>query len=148
MKASKKLNSAGYSLIELSIAAGVVVAGVAAAAALALNTAQIEDINYRKGRVIAISEGAARLWQLGLTPSQARALLLGDPALESLTFNDTAGDPTAAVPTDRGTAITDPTTDLGQFEAATLRAVVRTREDAGTSAPAVTETLNPIMLIR
>jgi hypothetical protein len=132
----------------LTIAAGIVFAGVAAAAALAMNTAQIEDINYRKGRVIALSEGAARLWQLGLSPSQARSLLLGDPALDSLTFNGVAGDPTTLVPSDRGTPVTDPASDLGQFETTTLRAVVRTREDAGTNAPAVTEALTPMILVR
>ena len=85
MKTQNRSRCSGYSLVEVTIAAGIIVGGVAAAAALAMNTAQMEDINYRKGRVISLTEAAARLWQLGLTPTQSGSLLLGDPALESLT---------------------------------------------------------------
>ncbi|MGI8602800.1 MAG: hypothetical protein ACR2OZ_07340 [Verrucomicrobiales bacterium] len=139
--------AAGYSLIELTIAMGILLAAISAAASLAMNTAQIEDINYRKGRVLAISEGAARLWQLGLSPGAAGFVMLGDPALASLTINGDPGDATSAIPSNQGTVIGDPNTDLGTFWQATIRARVRTFE-GGADADPVTTDLPAILVIR
>jgi hypothetical protein len=147
-RATKKF-CRGYSLVEMTVAMGIIMAGIAAAAALTLTTAQMEDISYKKGRALAIEEGAARLWQLGLTPTTIRTLLLGDPALVSVTINGDAGDPATVVPSARGSAVTDPAADLGVFEQGTVRATVRTRVAAGSGGPAeVTEALDPVIVVR
>jgi hypothetical protein len=149
MKPAASNRSQAYSLIEMTIAMGVMVAGMAAAASLAMTTAQLEDISYKKARVLAIEEGAARLWQLGLGASASRTLLLGDPDLVSVTINAEAGDPATSAPNNRGTAIADPATDLGIFQQGTVRATVRTRVSAGTGGPdEVTEDLDPVIVIR
>ena len=77
---------AGYSLVELTLATSILAVGVAAAASLTITSTRIEEMNHRKSRVLALTEGAARLWQLGLNPDQIAALLPGDPALASLTW--------------------------------------------------------------
>jgi Tfp pilus assembly protein FimT len=137
-------SQAGYSLIELTIATGVLAAGIAAAASLTLTSARIEEMNHRKARVVALTEASARLWQLGLTPSQVAQLLPGDPALASIDF-----DADTAVPNDQGSAVTDPTADLGTFEQITVEASVLMRESSGpSSGDAETQLLRPVVVIR
>ncbi len=135
---------AAYSLIELTIATSVLATGIAAAASLTLTSARIEEMNHRKARVVALTEASARLWQLGLSPSQAAQLLPGDPALASIDFN---GD--TAVPNDQGSAVSDPSADLGTFEQMTVEASVLMRESSGpTAGDAETQPLRPIVVIR
>lgn len=141
--------SPAYTLVELTVAMGIILAGVAAAAALTMNTNQLEDINYRKGRALSVAEGAARLWQLGLSPADCRTLLLGDPGVADLTFNAQAGDPATVAPHNAGAPVSDPAADLGSFEQMTIRVTVRTREAApGNNPPAVTQQLPPLVVIR
>lgn len=138
-----------YSLLELSLAAGVLAAGVAAAASLTMTSARIEETNHRKARVLATTEAAARLWQLGLSPSQAAYILPGDPSLASISFNGDAGDATAWVPNDQGTPVSDPPSDLGTFDTVTIRAAIITREaSSSTAGDGQTQPLNPIRVVR
>ncbi len=93
LTATPPRSKAGYSLVELTLATGVLAAGVAAAASLTMTSSRIEEMNHRKARVLALTEAAARLWQLGLSPSQAAQVLPGDPAVASISFNAEGGDP-------------------------------------------------------
>lgn len=77
---------AAYTLIEVLVAAALLMIGVAAAAALAVATITQEEINARVARCLNHHEQAARLYQLGLDPAAAVALLPPDPAVTSLTF--------------------------------------------------------------
>lgn len=141
--------TAAYSLLELSLAAGVLAAGVAAAASLTMTSARIEETNHRKARVLATTEAAARLWQLGLSPSQAATILPGDPALASISFNGDAGDATTWIPNDQGTPVSDPSSDLGTFDTVTIRASILTREASSpTAGDGQTQALNPIRVVR
>jgi hypothetical protein len=136
----------GYSLIEMALATGILAAGVAAAASLTMSSVRLEEISHRNARVLSLTEGAARLWQLGLSPSQIGTLLPGDPALVSIGFNADAGDPATLVPSDQGSAIADPSSDLGTFQAMTIRATVSTLD--GSGAPAASQALDPLTVVR
>jgi type II secretory pathway pseudopilin PulG len=126
--------SAGYSLVEVTLATAVLAAGVAAAASLTMTSARIEEMNHRKARVLALTEAAARLWQLGLSPSQAVQLIPGDPAVASISFNADPSDPGSWVPSNQGAAVADPANDLGSFETVTIRASVTLRDRSGPTA--------------
>jgi type II secretory pathway pseudopilin PulG len=102
--------TAAYTLIEVLIAAGVLLVVTAAAAALALATLTQEEINARIARCLNLHEQAARLYQLGLDPSTITLILPVDPAVASLTFT------TAALPI----------TNLGTVDQATTTLTYRT----------------------
>jgi type II secretory pathway pseudopilin PulG len=142
-------SSAGYSLVELTLATGVLAAGVAAAASLTMTSTRIEEMNHRKARVLATTEAAARLWQLGLSPGQAAQLLPGDPAVASISFNTDAGDPATWTPTDQGTPVSDPSADLGTFDTVTIRASVLMRESSSpTAGDGQTQALRELRVVR
>jgi hypothetical protein len=111
-----------------------------------MSSVRLEEISHRNARVLSLTEGAARLWQLGLSPSQIGTLLPGDPALVSIGFNADAGDPATLVPSDQGSAIADPSSDLGTFQAMTIRATVSTLD--GSGAPAASQALDPLTVVR
>lgn len=140
---------AAYSIVELTLATGILAAGVAAAASLTITSTRIEETNHRKTRVLALAEGAARLWQLGLSPSQAAYLLPGDPSLGSLSFNGEPGDPAVWTPSDEGTPVTDPSADLGTFETVTIRASVISRQASSpTAGDGQSLPLRPLRVVR
>jgi Tfp pilus assembly protein PilV len=85
MKRDRK-HSGGYSLLEVLIAATVLMVGVAAAGFLALASVTQEEMSARISRALNQQEQAARLFQLGMSPSEISALLPPDPAILSLTF--------------------------------------------------------------
>jgi len=78
--------TAAYSLIEVLVAAGVLLIAVAAAGALALATVTQEETSARVARCLNLHEQAARLYQLGLAPSTITSILPVDPATISLVF--------------------------------------------------------------
>jgi|GEM_PF-2448827 len=138
-----------YSLIEVTLATGVLAAGVAAAASLTMTSSSIEEMNHRKARVLALTEGAARLWQLGLSPSQAVQLIPGDPALAAISFNGEATDSASSTPTNQGTSVSDPAADLGTFETVTVRAVVTLRDRSDpTASDGQTQPLRELRVVR
>ncbi|CAN5331965.1 hypothetical protein BH23VER1_BH23VER1_06340 [soil metagenome] len=73
--------SAGYTLIEVMIALGILLAGVAVAAQLTLTMQQQEESSAAIARGISLLEGAHTLYQLGLTTGEAALLLPSDPAV-------------------------------------------------------------------
>jgi len=76
----------GYSLIEVLVAASILVVGVAAAAKLSLVMVTQEEINQRVSVSLAHQEMAMRLYQLGLSQTEVDGLLPHDPNVESLTY--------------------------------------------------------------
>jgi len=81
------MNRKAYTLVEVLIAAAVLVVGVAAAGFLALAMIAQEEMNVRVSRSLNHHEQAARLFQLGLSPSEISALLPAEPSVLSLDFN-------------------------------------------------------------
>ena len=84
--APMKRPTAAYTLIEVLVAAAILMIAVGAAAALAMATVTQEEINSRVARCLNLHEQAVRLYQLGLDPSVASAVLPVDPAVVSLVF--------------------------------------------------------------
>ncbi len=84
---AKRRRTAGYSLIEVLVAAGILTMGVAAAAKLSLVMVTQEEISQRVSVTLAHQETAMRLYQLGLTPAEVTALLPDEPQAASLTFS-------------------------------------------------------------
>lgn len=78
---------AGYSLIEVLVAASILTMGVAAAAKLSLIMVTQEEISQRVSVTLAHQETAMRLYQLGLEPTEIVTLLPDEPHAGSLTFS-------------------------------------------------------------
>jgi len=78
----------GYSLIEVLIAAAVLMIAIAGAGSMALTVTTQQETNAVIARISNYHEQAARLYQLGLASSSIAAVLPGDPALVSLTFQN------------------------------------------------------------
>jgi type II secretory pathway pseudopilin PulG len=81
-----KRTTAAYTLIEVLVAAAILMIAVGAAGALALATVTQEETNARIVRCLNLHEQAVRLYQLGLDPSVVSAVLPVDPAVVSLVF--------------------------------------------------------------
>lgn len=80
------LQMGGYSLVEVLVAASILVIAAAGAAAMALAVSAQQDANARMARVLALQEQGARMYQLGMDPANINAILPPDPAVVSLTF--------------------------------------------------------------
>jgi type II secretory pathway pseudopilin PulG len=81
-----KRSTSAYTLIEVLVAAAILVIAVSAAAALAVATIAQEEVSSRVARCLNLHEQAVRLYQLGLDPGTLSALLPADPAVVSLVF--------------------------------------------------------------
>ena len=64
-----------YSLIEVLIAAGILLTGIAAVAMLANTMFLQQEANGRISRALNLQEQAATLWQLGLSPTTITNIL-------------------------------------------------------------------------
>ena len=89
---------AGYTLVEVLAASGLIAAAIGAAAALSMTMATQEEHTRGQAAAIRYGEAAARLWQLGVNPA---SVLLAQPqgqkgsnALLPMTFAITPGTPT------------------------------------------------------
>lgn len=67
---------AGYTLVEVLAASGLIAAAIAASSALSMNMARQEELSRSQASAIRYAEAVARLWQLGANPS---AVLLTQP---------------------------------------------------------------------
>lgn len=65
----------GYTLVEMLIAGGILMAAIAAAAMLAGSVINAQEANERVLRALNVQEQAARLYQLGLSRDQIVNLL-------------------------------------------------------------------------
>ncbi|MCP4849064.1 MAG: hypothetical protein GY899_14075 [Verrucomicrobiaceae bacterium] len=79
---------AGYSLVEVLAACGIIALGVGAALSLSLATVSQEEAGHRIARAVAIGENAARLYGLGLSPDEIVRILPPDPVLSSITIRE------------------------------------------------------------
>jgi hypothetical protein len=79
---------AGYSLVEVLAACGIIALGVGAALSLSLATVSQEETGHRIARAVAIGENAARLYSLGLSPDEIVRILPPDPVLASITIRE------------------------------------------------------------
>lgn len=78
--------SAGYSLIEVLVAAGILVMGIAAAAVLALTMVSQQEGAAKAVRALNYQEQACRLYQFGVAPSVITNILPPESSVTSLTF--------------------------------------------------------------
>lgn len=60
---------AGYTLIEVVAASGLIAAAIGAASALSMTMATQEELSRGQAAAIRYGEAVARLWQLGVDPS-------------------------------------------------------------------------------
>lgn len=72
---SRPVGPAAYSLIEVLIAAGILLTGIAAVAMMANTMFLQEEANGRITRGLNLQEQAATLWQLGLSPTTITNIL-------------------------------------------------------------------------
>ena len=86
MKKTPCRATSAYTIIEVMVAAGILVIGVAAAAALALTMVSQEESNAQVARAFNIQEQAGRLYQLGLAPAEIASILPPEPNVEELNF--------------------------------------------------------------
>lgn len=90
MKMRAKYHRA-YTLIEVLVAGGILVMGIAAAASLALTMVAQEKANTRIERALNMQEQAGRLYQLGISHDVITGQLLPYRASEmTLTFQNEA----------------------------------------------------------
>jgi type II secretory pathway pseudopilin PulG len=80
----------GYTLIETLVAGAVLFIAVSAASSLSLSLVTQEEISERAARACNYLDNAARLYQLGLAPTQIQGLLPPDPIVTGLTFQNRA----------------------------------------------------------
>lgn len=75
---------AGYTLIEVLVAAALLVVVIAGSAAMGLTLVAQEEMNARIARVQNHQEQLARLYQLGLSTADCRYLVPEEPAIVSV----------------------------------------------------------------
>ena len=83
----KKKKNGGYTLVEALVAAAILIIAIAAAVTLTLTMTAQEESNHEFSRAINFQEQAARLYQLGLSPTAISQILPPDPVIESLAFD-------------------------------------------------------------
>lgn len=126
----------GYTLVETLLAAGILMVGIAAAASLALTMVSQEEANARVARALNLQEQAARLYQLGLEPSEITAILPPEDTVTSVSFSPSdvtvsgVGEVQMATCTiifNSGAPITDPssTTEARTNEVVLVRPTIR-----------------------
>lgn len=86
LKTISKNCRSGYTLIEALVASGVLLIGVSAASSMSLSLVTQEQINERSVRAFNYLDNAARLYRLGMQPSEIPALLPSESIVNSLTF--------------------------------------------------------------
>ncbi len=67
--ATRRPARAGYTLIEVLMASGLIAAALGAASRLSLVTTQQEEMARVQAAAIRYAEAVARLWQMGVDPS-------------------------------------------------------------------------------
>lgn len=89
---------AGYTLIEVLAASGLIATALGAASALSMSMTQQEELTRGQAAAIRYSEAIARLWQLGVSPSAVLLTqtqgALGSTGNNPMTF--TISDPEAS----------------------------------------------------
>lgn len=73
-------------MVELLVALGLLAAGLGAAASLSLTINKQDELNIHRMRALNLAENAARLWQMGVTPSTV-LLTEKDTSSSNLTYS-------------------------------------------------------------
>jgi type II secretory pathway pseudopilin PulG len=105
----------GYTLIEVLIAAGLLMMAISAASSLSLAMSAQEEINYSMSRALNLQENYVKAYQLGLSPAEIAVLMPPEPSLASI--NTAASTPTI--------------TNVGPMESVTWDFFVRTNATSG-----------------
>ena len=100
---------AAYTLVEVLVASGILVMGLAAACMLSLTMGAQEEMNHRIALGLSLQENAARLFQLGVSP----AILPSDP---NVVINVTTAQENKA--------------GIGMMDTAVFQAAIKTSDDA------------------
>lgn len=88
MKMTLSVSRRAYSLLEVLIAAAILMIAAIAFTTMALMVATQRESNVRIARSLNMQEQAARLYQLGLSPAEILAILPPDSAVSSLAFGE------------------------------------------------------------
>lgn len=86
-KTGQRLRKRGYTLVEMVVSAAVIAVGMAGAASLSSTMMAQEELTWRVSVARNYQENIARLWQLGLSPSEVMALMpsaSGNPMLSEV----------------------------------------------------------------
>ncbi len=86
----RRTGRAAYSLVEVTVAASLVMVGIAAACTLTLAMISQEEGNVRAARALNYFENAMNLYQLGIHPDDIEALLPVDKSVVNLTITPNA----------------------------------------------------------
>lgn len=84
MAAKRPKRRGGYTLIEVMVAAGLLLIGISAASSLTLTMATQEEINRAVARASNLQENYIRVYQLGLSPAEIAVLMPPEPSLASV----------------------------------------------------------------
>ena len=87
-----KRKESGYSLVEVMVAIGLLGIGVAAAASMAMTMTSSEEASTRIARAQNMHECYVRLYQLGMSPSEAIALLPKEDQVIAYTSSESTVD--------------------------------------------------------
>ena len=71
----KRLRRSGYTLIEVLTAAIIVGVGMTAAVSMSSTMMLQEELSWRVAVAMNYQENSCRLWQLGLSPNEVRAVM-------------------------------------------------------------------------
>ena len=88
----RRAANAGYTLLEVAVAASILMIGVGAACILSLTMIKQEEANQRVSRAVNYMENAAHLYHLGIDPADIAELLPPDPSVKTFSYRA----PTAA----------------------------------------------------
>ena len=118
-----RLRRSGYTLIEIVAAGAFIAVGIIGAVSLSSSMMAQEDLNWRVSVARNYQENIARLWQLGLSPTEVMALIPNSKLAE------VAGTSPTLIPT--GTINED---GLGVMEAAVCSFTINTTDIPGAGA--------------
>ncbi len=108
----------GYTLVELLVAAAVLMMGAVVAFHMSSNAVRVEEMNLRLSRGLNLQENYSRTWQLGLSATQVESIL---PRSTEVTWTAAAANPTIAA--------------VGPMEGLSLRATLNSGVVAGATRP-------------
>jgi type II secretory pathway pseudopilin PulG len=111
----KSRGSRAYTLLEVMIAAGLLMMAISAASSLSLAMNTQAEINYSMSRALNLQENCVRAYHLGLDPADIQVLMPPEPSLASI--NTSTSTPTV--------------TNVGPMDSVTWDFFIRTNTSSG-----------------
>ena len=127
MLSSRFRRRAGYTLIEVIASAAFIAVGMAGAVSLSTSMMVQEELNWRVSVARNYQENIARLWQLGLSPSEVMSLI------PSASGNSKLSEVVGVSPTLTATGQADED-GLGVMESAVCSFTINTANVSGAGA--------------